>query len=85
MHQRLWHDHQHATDHFAVELVVNNQPGFDGFTQTDLISEQDTRRGARTGLTGDVELVRNEINACAAQTVQIRMCAGVQSISSRAA
>jgi len=44
VHQRFRHHDQHAFGTFSKNLVMQNQTGFDGFTQTNLIGQQHPRR-----------------------------------------
>ena len=46
---------------------MNNHPGLDGFAEAHFIGQQHARRVAAAHVIGDVELVRDEIRALAAQ------------------
>ena len=51
-------------------MLLQNQTGFDGFAQSDLIRKHDARRIAARDFIGDVQLMWNQFGACATQTHQ---------------
>ncbi len=60
-------DDQHAFGGAGKQLLMQNHPGFDGFTQTDFIGQQDARRVATSDIMGDMQLVGNQAGALSAQ------------------
>ena len=67
MLQGFRNDDQHAFGGASKQLLMQNHPGFDGFTQTDFIGQQNARRVAAADVMGDMQLVGNQAGALSAQ------------------
>ncbi|XPE56702.1 hypothetical protein ACNKHW_00360 [Shigella flexneri] len=53
--------------HASEQLLMDDHPGFNGFTQTHFVRQQNTRRVAATDFMGNNELMRDQAGADAAQ------------------
>ncbi|MNI56824.1 hypothetical protein D3C73_1118500 [compost metagenome] len=61
------HQDQHAIGAAREQLAVNDQTGFDGFTQAHFVCQQNPRRDTVGDFTGDVQLVRDRLRTHATQ------------------
>ena len=68
VHQRVRHEDEHAADFPGGQHAVQDQAGFDGFAEADLVGQQHARHIATAHLGGDVNLMRQQIDAPAEQT-----------------
>ena len=71
MRQRLGHEDEHAAGAANGEQALQDQAGLDGFAQTDLIGEQDTRDLARGDLLQNIDLMRNKFEAAAKEAANV--------------
>ncbi|MND14628.1 hypothetical protein D3C80_48180 [compost metagenome] len=65
--QGFRNDDQHALGGAGKQLLMQDHPGFDGFTEPDFIRQQHARGVATANVVGDVQLVRDQAGALAAQ------------------
>jgi hypothetical protein len=63
MHERFRHQHEDAFRPAGEQQAVENQAGFDGLAEAHFVGEQDPGRVSRADGLGDVELMRNQIDA----------------------
>ncbi len=72
MQQGLRNHDQNPFGATGQELVMNDQPRFDGLAQSHLVGEQDTRRFPPGDFMGDIELMGDRAGAAAAQAANRR-------------
>src|SRR5262245_26409412 len=63
MHKRFRYQNQDALRPARQNKPMQNQTGFDGFSEPDFIGEQNPRRQPAGDFGCDIELVRNQIDA----------------------
>ena len=68
MLQSFRHDDQHALGAPGQQLLLDNHAGFDGFAEAHFVRQQHARRMAAAHVVGDMQLVRDQVGAHAAQT-----------------
>ena len=67
MLQGFWHDNQYALCRTGQQLLVQDHPGFNGFTQANFVRQQYARGVTTANVMGNVELMWDKAGALAAQ------------------
>ncbi|MNT17858.1 hypothetical protein D3C72_1530360 [compost metagenome] len=67
MLQGFRHHDQYALGATCQQLLVDNHPGFDGFTQSNFVRQQNARRMTLADFIGDMQLVRDQAGTHATQ------------------
>ncbi len=73
MNQAFGHHNQYPPGTLAQQLMMHNQAGFDGFSQTDLISQQYPWELSTAYLMCNIELVRQEFDSSAGESPHRRL------------
>ncbi len=79
MQQRFRHDNQHPVAQTVNQTMVQNQTGFDGFTQTHLIGQHDSWCRPVRRFMRNKQLMRNKRGATAQQAFNRRLLVLLQS------
>ncbi len=62
MLQGFRHHDKYALGTASQQLLLDDHPGFNGFTQANFIGQQHARRMAAAHIMGDVQLVRDQVS-----------------------
>ena len=71
VHQGVRHHDQHPAGAAGLQLLMENQTRFDGLAQAHFVGQQHPGRVAPRHLVGDVQLVADQVDARAAQALDL--------------